>query len=63
MLAANLLNPGTWFDQYFDLCMMYRGPDGVTKPMDSTFFYVPEPVSCALMMTGALALLRRRRAS
>ncbi len=59
VLAAN-----TDHTDWFDVALLYRGPDGITKVADSTFFYqTPEPSSLVLLGCASLCALRRRRGS
>ncbi|MHB1157651.1 MAG: TIGR03790 family protein [Phycisphaerales bacterium] len=60
VLAANMLT--TWNPDYFDISLMYRGPDGITRIADSSFLYtVPEPASITLLAMTAIVLIRRRK--
>ncbi len=59
VLATNVITGGN--ADYFDISLMYRGPDGITRMADSNFLYtaIPEPTSLSLL--GLMAMLTLRR--
>ena len=63
LLTANIQTSTR--EDYFDVSLMYRGPDGITRLADSSFLYqIPEPATWLILGSGILLLAgcpRRRR--
>lgn len=60
VLAANLVT--SYHPDYFDLSLMFRGPDGVTQIAGDSFFYtIPEPSVFLLFAALAAPMLMTRR--
>ena len=61
VLAANLVTSSA--ADYFDISVMYRSPDGITRLADSSFLYttpIPEPAAFATLLLATTLIHPRR---